>query len=226
MPRIARLVATGLPHHITQRGNYRQDVFLDDNDKIKYLSWIQEYSIQHKLSILAYCLMQNHVHFIAIPEEEDSLSKTFNIAHMRYSHYFNRKLRVAGHLWQGRFYSCVLDEPHLILAARYIERNPVRAELVKNPWQWQWSSAKAHIDNNEKSPIILKNLFEIINDMSYDSWKQYIDSQEDKQSLENIRRHTLTGRPLGIVSFIQGLEKKFNRRLLALSRGRPEKKQE
>ena len=169
MPRIARLVAIGLPHHITQRGKDRQDVFLDDNDKVKYLSWIQEYSIQYKLSILAYCLMQNHVHFITVPQREDSLSKTFNTAHMRYSHYFNRKLKATGHLWQGRFYSCVLDEPHLILAARYIERNPVRAQIVQKPWQWKWSSAKVHINKKEQSPIMLKDLFEIIDDMSYDS---------------------------------------------------------
>ena len=82
MPRIARLVAVGLPHHITQRGNYRQDVFLDDSDREKYLSWIQEYSNKYKLDILSYCLMQNHVHFIAVPEKEDSLAKTFNTAHM------------------------------------------------------------------------------------------------------------------------------------------------
>ena len=137
MPRIARLVAIGLPHHITQRGNYRQDVFLDDNDRIKYLSWIREYSDKYGLSILSYCLMQNHVHFIVIPEREDSLAKTFNTAHMRYSHYFNKKLKATGHLWQGRFYSCVLDGPHLIVAAKYIERNPVRARLVNKPWQYQ-----------------------------------------------------------------------------------------
>ena len=201
-------------------------MFLDDNDKVKYLSWIQEYSIQYKLSILAYCLMQNHVHFITVPQREDSLSKTFNTAHMRYSHYFNRKLKATGHLWQGRFYSCVLDEPHLILAARYIERNPVRAQIVQKPWQWKWSSAKVHINKKEQSPIMLKDLFEIIDDMPYDSWKEYIDSKEDKQTLDNIRSYTLTGRPLGAVSFIEGLEKKFSRRLLALPRGRSKRKEE
>ena len=85
MPRIARVVAVGIPHHITQRGNYRQDVFLDDSDRRKYLLWIQEYSQKYHLNILAYCLMRNHVHFIAIPQKEDSLARTFNTAHMRYS---------------------------------------------------------------------------------------------------------------------------------------------
>lgn len=223
MPRIARIVAVGLPHHITQRGNYKQNVFLDDNNRKQYLSWIQEYSHKYDLSILAYCLMQNHVHFIAIPDREDSLAKTFNAAHMRYSQYFNKKMQAAGHLWQGRFYSCILDEPHLMVAAKYIERNPVRANVVKKPWEWKWSSTLAHTAK-EGSLIRLKNLFKII-DMSYESWKQYIDSEEEEKTLDNIRRHTLTGRPLGSMAFIENLEERFGRRLLALPRGRPTKKQ-
>lgn len=222
MPRIARIVAVGLPHHITQRGNYRQDIFLDDNDRRQYLSWIQEYSNKYALSILAYCLMQNHVHFIAIPNREDSFAKTFNTAHMRYSQYFNKKMQARGHLWQGRFYSCVLDEPHLISAVRYIERNPVRAKIIKKPWQWKWSSASAHIGEGE-SPIRLGDLFRII-DMSYESWKQYVDSKEEVGVLDNIRRHTLTGHPLGSPTFIEKLEKIFDRRLFVLPRGRPKKK--
>ena len=222
MPHIARIVAVGLPHHITQRGNYRQDVFLDDNDRVQYLSWLKEYSTKFGLSILVYCLMQNHIHFIAIPNRKDSLSKTFNSSHMRYSQYFNRKRKVTGHLWQGRFYSCVLDEPHLITAARYIERNPVRAGMVKKPWQWRWSSAQAHIDN-KRYLINLENLFKLI-DMSKDSWREFIDSEDDPQTIEDVRKYTLSGRPLGTISFIEKLEKKFGRRLRALSRGRPKKK--
>lgn len=219
MPRIARIVAIGLPHHITQRGNYRQEIFLDHNDKLRYLSWIQEYSKEYGLSILAYCLMQNHVHFIAIPNREDSLAKTFNSTHMRYSHYFNRRLKATGHLWQGRFYSCILDEAHLIVAAKYIERNPVRANMVKKPWHYKWSSAQAHI-SNEQSIIELGNLFKFIG-MSYASWKEYLHSKEDQKASNDIRKHTLTGRPAGAVSFIEKLEKEFNRRLLPLPVGRP-----
>lgn len=223
MPRIARLVAVGLPHHITQRGNYRQKVFSNNNDRRQYLSWIQEYADKYRLSILAYCLMQNHVHFIAIPEREDSLAKTFNAAHMRYSQYFNKKIKARGHLWQGRFYSCALDEPYLILAARYIERNPVRANIVKKPWLWQWSSALTHTGGGD-SFLKLGDLFKVI-DMSYDSWQKYIDSKEDEKNLDNIRKHIQTGRPLGTSPFIERLEKIFNRRLRALPRGRPKKEQ-
>ena len=223
MPRIARVVAVGLPHHITQRGNYRQDVFTNPDDRRQYLAWIREYSIKYGLSILVYCLMQNHVHFIAIPNESDSLARTFNAAHMRYAQYFNKKLKQRGHLWQGRFYSCVLDEFHLMLAARYIERNPVRAGLVKKPWQWPWSSAIIHTNGKESRPFIeLGDLFGIMG-MSCGSWEKYIDSAEEENFLQRIRKHTFTGRPLGTMAFIERLQEKFSRRLYALPIGRPKK---
>lgn len=222
MPRIARVVAVGLPHHITQRGNYQQDVFLSEDDRKQYLIWVREYSIKYNLFILAYCLMQNHVHFIAIPNQSDSLARTFNSAHMRYSQYFNNKLRRRGHLWQGRFYSCVLDESHLMLAARYIERNPVRAGLVERPWQWPWSSAITHTNEKVNGYIELKDFLEII-DVSCSSWKKYIDSAEEKNFLQRIRKYTFAGRPLGTTEFIERLEAKFGRRLCALPIGRPKK---
>ena len=142
MPRIARIVAPGLPHHVTQRGNYRQNVFDDDSDRRRYLLWLKEYSHRYDLSILAYCLMSNHVHFIVIPQNDDSIARAFNAAHMLYSQYHNKKINITGHLWQGRFFSCVLDDRHLIATARYIERNPVRALIVKKPYEYIWSSAK------------------------------------------------------------------------------------
>lgn len=222
MSRIARVVAVGLPHHITQRGNYRQDVFLNADDRVRYLVWIQEYSIKYGLSILAYCLMQNHVHFIATPAKDVSLAKTFNAAHMRYSQYFNKKLMQRGHLWQGRFYSCVLDATHLILATRYVERNPVRAGLVKKPWQWEWSSAIAHTNQKENRLIKLGDFFGITG-ISYDYWKKYIDSPEEINFLQGIRKHTFGGRPLGANTFIETLEEKFQRRLCASPVGRPKK---
>lgn len=116
MPRTARIVAQNLPYHITQRGNYRQNVFQDNEDRLCYLSCIKDYSKKHKLSVFVYCLMDNHVHFIAVPRKEDLPAKVFSISHMRYSQYFNKKKKASGHLWQGRFYSCVLDEPYLMAA--------------------------------------------------------------------------------------------------------------
>ena len=148
MPRAARVVFEGVVHHITQRGNYRQNVFEDDSDKSKYIEFIREYSEKYGMKIYAYCLMSNHVHFIAAPVKEDSLAMTFKYSNMRYSSYFNRKNKRSGHLWQGRFYSCPLQFEHALEALRYVERNPVRARMVELPWEYEWSSAREHVGFN------------------------------------------------------------------------------
>jgi len=97
------------------------------------------------MKIYAYCLMTNHVHFLAAPLRRDSLAMTFKYTNMRYSSYFNKKNRRSGHLWQGRFYSCPLHHDHALEALRYVERNPVRAKMVRLPWEYEWSSAREHV---------------------------------------------------------------------------------
>ena len=220
MPRIARIVVPGHPHHITQRGNYRQTVFVKDTDYAFYLQRLNEYIVRHKLSILAYCLMPNHVHFVCIPEHEHSLARTLNACHMRYAHYFNKKRRLTGHLWQGRFYSCVLDDDHFYAAVRYIENNPVRAKLVKKPYEWKWSSAQDH--QGEGRGIL--SLADINHFMEVDDWSDYLSEKEKEKVIKDIRMHTLNGRPLGNSAFIAKLEDLYGKRLKALPRGRPKKK--
>lgn len=217
MSRIARVVITGYPYHITQRGNYQQETFADKRDYIRYLTWLEEYKNKYNLSLLAYCLMPNHVHFIAIPEKGDSLAKTFNTCHMRYSQYFNRKRKVVGHLWQGRFYSCALDEKHLYAAIRYVETNPVRAKLVKNPEDWNWSSARFHI-NNQQGTLSLYGVDKLIN---IDNWKEYLFQNDDERMILKIRSDTLTGRPSGDIIFIQKFENLLKRQLVSAPIGRP-----
>ena len=131
MPRQSRIVIPDTVHHITQRGNYRQDIFDGPNNYRQYCEWINKYAQEYDVEVIGYCLMRNHVHFIVIPKQENSLAKLFNTVHMRYSQYINRKRGVKGHLWQGRFYSCILDDAHLYRAIRYVENNPVRAKIVK-----------------------------------------------------------------------------------------------
>ena len=141
MPRISRAVAIGFPHHITQRGNYRRNVFENEADYLHYIDWLVLYSDKYLLEIWAYCLMGNHVHFIVLPLNADSIARTFNTLHMRYAQCINRRHKQAGHLWQGRFVSCVLDERHLYAGIRYVEKNPVRAGVVRKPQDYRWSSA-------------------------------------------------------------------------------------
>ncbi len=145
MSRIARVVAVGLPHHVTQRGNNRQQVFFDDDDRRFYLLTLAKYGRKHGVDIWGYCLMDNHVHVLAVPEREESLARCFAGTNLVYTQYINRKRSRSGRLWQNRFFSCPVDnDSYLWPVLRYIERNPVRAGMVKQAWQYEWSSARHH----------------------------------------------------------------------------------
>ena len=144
MPRQARIVLSGYLHHVTQRGNYRQNIFFEDQDRVVYLKYFNENAQKYGVQVYAFCLMDNHVQFIVKPLAENSLAKTFRVTHQRYSLYLNNRLKQFGHRWQSRFYSCVLLGEHIAKAIRYVERNPVRAGMVQVPWQYVWSSARAH----------------------------------------------------------------------------------
>ena len=131
MPRIARTVFAKMPHHITQRGNRREDVFFDDEDRQVYLDWLGEYAQAHQVEVAGYCLMTNHIHLILIPATEDGLQKVLKPLHMRYAQRLNRAKGQRGHVWQGRYFSSVLDGHYFRECLRYIERNPVRARIVR-----------------------------------------------------------------------------------------------
>ena len=146
MPRIARIIAPGFPHHITQRGNNRATVFFDDEDRQTYLKLLSGYAQKYSLQILAYCLMDNHVHLLAAPETEKSLSRGVGLTNQVYTQYLNRKLNQSGRIWQNRFFSCVVESDRYLWAvARYIERNPVKIGLADRVEEYRWSSAKAHL---------------------------------------------------------------------------------
>jgi putative transposase len=222
MPRTARIVVPKYPYHVTQRGNYRQEIFQDKEDQDKYLSWMEEYSKKYKMPIYAYCLMKNHIHFICVPLKKDSLAKVFSSVHMRYSQHYNKKLKAKGHLWQGRFYSCVLEDEHLYSAVRYVERNPVRAGLVRKAWAWEWSSAAYHAGERKDSKIKLNDISNII-DFENTDWKEYITDKEDPLEIDAIRRCTMLGRPWGGAEFVRTLSGMLGISLVYREKGRPKK---
>ena len=118
LARLRRVVAPKLPHHVTQRGNQKAHVYRDRQDREVYLRLLLERSRQHSFDILCYCLMTNHIHLVMVPHQEDSLNKGLRDTQGPYATYFNRKYDLTGHLWQGRFYSCLLDGSHLWAAER------------------------------------------------------------------------------------------------------------
>ena len=199
MPRSARLVAEGLPHHIVQRGNRKQNVFLSTEDKISYLKFLYEQKLKYRLKIWAYCLMDNHVHLIVVPEKRSDLAKAIGETHKNYTRMINFREGWRGYLWEGRFKSFLLDERYLYAAIRYIERNPVRAKIVRKAHDYPWSSARIRV-NRLKSDL-LDNFFlcdEIKN------WADFLE-QEKNEDLALFRRHGATGKPLGDPRFIKGI---------------------
>src|SRR5215831_9314990 len=144
MARLPRVVAVDVPHHVTQRGNARQVIFGCDADRLTYLELLRQHCELYQLSLLGYCLMSNHVHLVVIPRASHSLAQALKHTHGRYAAYWNARQCCSGHVWQGRFYSCPLDDAHLWTALRYVELNPVRAGVVDAAERWRWSSAASH----------------------------------------------------------------------------------
>ena len=153
-PRL-RITIPGHPHHITQRGNNPEDVFLNDEDRRDYLQLLARHSLAEGLSIAGFCLMTNHVHLIGVPAAEHSLRRTMQRVQAEYAQNFSRRGLRSGHLWQNRYFSCVLDRQHYWAALRYVEQNPVRAGIVAAPQDWEWGSAQDHLGLRPVSPIAL-----------------------------------------------------------------------
>jgi putative transposase len=162
--------------------------------------------------------MDNHVHLIAVPKHETSFADGFSESHKRYTKMINLREGWRGHLWEGRFKSYPLNEAHLYAAMKYVERNPVRAKMVKKAWQYPWSSAKAHVD--KLNPLILDDCF-FSQEMK--DWAGYISEEDEDKDIIAFRKHSRTGRPLGDKKFIDKLEKTTGRRLYIKKPGRKKK---
>jgi putative transposase len=211
----------GCAHHITQRGNNRQDVFFVDDDRHVYLELLKEQADKHGLEVVGYCLLSNHVHLVAIPHAEEALARSVGRTHFRYTQYVNRLHRRSGHLWQGRFYSCALDERHFWQALKYVELNPVRARLCRKPWRYAWSSAAAHTDEGATSKML--DLRRWYDQISAVAWRRELEQGLTEAEMERLRLRTHTGRPLGSDGFLSKLETRIGRRVRPLPVGRPKK---
>jgi len=216
---MARVVAPGNPHHVTQRGNRRQQTFFGDDDYLEYRRLMAQWCADHRVGIWAYCLMPNHVHLVAVPRSADGLRRAIGEAHRRYTRRVNFREGWRGHLWQGRFASFVMDRPHLLRAVRYIERNPVRAGLVERAEDWPWSSAAAHLAGADDGLVSVRPMLRLVGD-----WRRYLSGPEDEELGRTLRRHEATGRPLGDDGFLARLEARVGRILRPRPPGRKPKK--
>ncbi len=205
MARIARVVAPGYPHHITQRGNRRQQTFFCDEDYLAYIELMAEWCRKCQVDIWVWCLMPNHVHLIAVPHTEQGLARAIGEAHRRYTRRINFREKWRGHLWQERFASFPMDESHLLSAARYVEMNPVAAGLVENPADYRWSSAHTHLTGETDGLTQALPLLEMVG-----NWGDFL-ALSTATELERLHRHKQSGRPLGSDAFTEGLEQELGR---------------
>ena len=221
MPRIARIVGAGYPHHIVQRGNNRENVFLDRTDYEKYLSLLAKYSKEREAGILAYCLMPNHVHLLVTPSHEETLAKMMQGVTLCYTQHFNRRKGRTGRLWECRYHSTAIDrDSYLWTVSKYIENNPVRAGISQRPEDYPYSSARAHIlgknDRLLNEPLFDKN--------ELSEYRKIMKFVEDKKVLEEIRKQTGLGKPLGDEGFVKTLSERIGYGLSFRTKGRPRKK--
>ena len=213
------------PHHITQRGNRSQPVFFSEDDYRAYLTLMAEWCGKHALRVWAYCLMPNHVNLILVPPSEDALCRGVGEMHRRYSRRVNFREGWRGHLWQGRFASFVMDEPYLIAAARYVERNPVRAKLVARAEDWPFSSAAAHV-GRRADPLVEGGWLDELTAGWVCTWKQYLADADDPSLGKRLHRHERTGQPLGERTFLKRIGDLLGRDLIPKKPGpKPKPKQ-
>jgi len=214
MVRIARVVVPGCPHHVTQRGVRRMDVFDSDEDRLAYLRLLREQAEKHGLDFLAWCLMTNHVHLVVVPEEASSLARGLGEAHKRYTRRVNFRDGSRGYLFQGRFFSCPLGEAQVISAIQYALRNPIRAGLAREAWDYAWSSARSLLGLIEADPLV----HDPRRFAKEADWNAMLRSEAD--DLEPLRRHTRTGRPFGDRAFVENVESITGRALQPRRPGR------
>ncbi len=222
MPRLSRTVFAGIPHHITQRGNRREDVFFRDEDREAYLTWLHEYCEKFEVEILAYCLMTNHAHLVAVPATDDGLHRVLKPLHMRYAQRVNRARGWKGHLWQGRFFSSPLDEAYLWAAVKYVERNPVRAGMIERAEDYRWSSAAAHCGKRSDSLLKLESGWSRQFSQT-ESWSDWLSAEDGAEEIQLLRRNIEKGLPCGSAAFVQELGKLAGRVLEYRPQGRPSK---
>lgn len=211
MPLNQRCVVPGCPYHFTQRGVNDQKVFFCPGDRLAYLSLVSETVVDAGVRVLAWCLMENHVHFVVVPEAADSLAVLLRRVHGRYAHMVNVRKGRTGQLWQNRFQSCPVSEERLGTAVAYVELNPVRAGLVAGAEDYRWSSAAAHLGLEQDKLGLLDRDF-WLRQGGAESWREVLSKGADPLAWRLLRRCTFAGRPFGGEEFVAEFEARFHRK--------------
>jgi putative transposase len=201
MPRRPRIKLAGVPQHVVQRGINREPCFFAEEDYHSYLHWLEKAAADWHCALHAYVLMTNHVHLLVTPETETGIAKLMQAVGRRYVQYINRSYKRTGSLWEGRYKSSVIQaETYLLTCMRYIELNPVRADMVQDPSQYRWSSYR-HNGLDQADPRITPHLLYLaIGQDAADrqtAYRALFRSELDEDALGDIRLALSQGQPLG-----------------------------
>lgn len=229
MPRRARMYIPGLSYHIVQRGNNREACFIEAENYSFYLDLWQSLASRNGVSVHAYCLMTNHVHFLVTPEEDISISNTMKVVGSRYAQYINKQYKRTGTLWEGRHRaSLVQSERYLLTCYRYIELNPVRACMVQKPEEYRWSSYGANAWG-DKSWLSHHHeylrLGQAIEERQH-AYRELFRTRFDDEDLHLFRKASHYCQPVGNDRFRKQIEEKYDIKLGQMKRGRPAKQME
>lgn len=220
MARLARAVFPGLPHHVTQRGNGRQQTFFCDADYALYRALLREHCAAAAVKVWAWVLMPNHVHLILVPADEDGIRRALARVHRIYAGRIHERLQPTGHFWQGRFGCVAMDEAHCHAALRYVALNPVRAGLVRRAQDWRWSSVRAQLAIEEDLLTDVAAVRERAPDFA-----ALLAASEDEEAAMRLRRAESIGRPAGSAAFLAALEARYGKAVTPRPRGRPRREE-
>ena len=207
MARQARMIIPGVPHHVTQRGNRRERIFLEPGDEALYLDLMASQLGRHGVACWAYCLMPNHVHFILTPSDETGLARAVGEAHRRYTAFVGARGRWTGHLFQGRFGSAAMDEAHLMAAFRYVALNPVKAGLARSAADWPWASTREHIARQSTAHVDVEPALSRVGDFA----AFLADDPPDAARWSEVLKAEAIGRPVGAEAWVRRLEAELGR---------------
>lgn len=223
MARFHRLNVADYPQHVMQRGNNRQSCFFEDADRAFYLKKLGEYAEKTETLVHAFVLMSNHVHLLLTPTIPDGVSKLMQCLGRSYVRYFNTKHQRTGTLWEGRFKSSLIQSSQYLLQVyRYIELNPVRANMVTHPLQYRWSSH--HYNATNKTTSLLTPHSEYIElgktpEARKSQYRKLFTHDLKGEVVDLISDHLIKAKVLGDEPFKSAMSQKLNKPIEPLNHG-------
>ncbi|MBT4573848.1 MAG: transposase [Thiotrichales bacterium] len=227
MARLKRITPAGIPQHIIQRGNNKRVCFTSNADMKAYLKWLKDFSDKYSVSIHAWVLMTNHIHILCTPKTDNGIGKMMQSLGRMYVGYFNHTYQRTGTLWEGRYKSSIIQSERYLLAVyRYIELNPVRADMVISPSEYSWSSYNFNALGIVNDLITPHQEYLALGDSASERNAAYIELfkiEVDGELLNNIGGSINKGLALGSDAFIKEIEALTKVRVSSRKAGRPKK---